>query len=292
MRRRLILLLMLIFVSVLLPAALPEGSWIYRSDDTWNYAEVLTYYGEGRACRIEREVGSDGYITQFYQVGELSLQGGQLVFTSPKSHIFFEGADGYAQMVEDLPVRISLGTVSSPSEQAVRIGGRDFICSKHSIAQIFSDDRRIAEEAVPFFNLTVFAMQSQIEGFGTDDMLAYWKNPARIPGGSGSVHVSMESSGTVMFVFPRLPVRLHMHFQDYSIVHGITISGKQTTFSRNRRGDGYLYGDLEIQGICRLIYGDEDGNNAITIADGTIAGGYLQLLTPDRREFLIPAGLQ
>ncbi len=291
MPKLMISVLLLFCAAASLSAALPVGSWIYRSNDSWKYAEVLTSYEGDGASRVLREVGSDGYITQLFQKGEFHREGEQLVFTAPKSFIFFEGSEGFGQMVEDIPVRIVLGALEHDGAEELSFGDRTYRSSLRMIDEIISDEQRILKDAVPFLNLTVFSMQSQIKGFGTEDMLTYWKSPARIPGGTGGVDVSMESSGTVMFFFPKLPVRLHMVFDSYSIIHGITISGSQTTFSRNRRGDGYLYGDLIVHGICRLTYGEADGTNAIAIADGTIDGGYLQMKI-NNQVYWIPAELQ
>lgn len=267
------LLLVLAFSAV--SAAVPEGTWVYIPDESWSFVEAYTVSSTG-ACRIVRTLDQQGMISFYYQRGKLRNSDEGMVFSPAETFMLTEGSEGFSQSASSRAADRLIGEVSVISSSVIELGGIPYESSSRVIESVLECDERIRQQFVPLVNLTVFALQSQIDGFGGDGMISYWRNPKTVSGHTGSAEISMRSSGRVMFIYPRLPVWLDMVFESYSVFDGITITGTQTTYSVNRKGDGYLYGNLTIEGIGRIIYGSEPGEDAIPIKDGNITGGSMR----------------
>ena len=285
----------LVFLLVLLSAplltaqsAVPEGSWI-SADSSWEDIEILTLDSEDRAIRMTRSFDEAGRLHYTYQEGRI-LPSRTPRFAFHETCMLAEGNAGILQKRLSESGEIALGDVQR-SEACLLIGGRCFRSAREIIPQTLEGEQEAAQQFVALVNMSVYALQSQIDGFGTEDLISYWREEETFPGMSGSASVSMRSSGRVMFFFPRLPVKFDMMFDSFSVIEGMVLTGSQTIHSQNRRGDGYLYGALEIEGTADIIYGQEDGTGAVVIREGTVAGGTLEVVTGLRR-YLIDAAVR
>lgn len=285
------LVFMLILLSAPLltvPAAIPEGSWIY-ADSSWEYIEILTVGPDDQAVRMVRSFDDAGRLDYSYQEGRI-LPGESPRFAAEETCILAEGEEGILQ--ERIRERSEFVLADAVlTDACLIIDGRCFRSAREIIPRSLEGEPETAQQFVPLVNMSVYALQSRIAGFGTEEMTAYWREEKSFSGMSGSASVSMRSSGRVMFFFPRLPVMFDMIFDSFSVIEGLVLTGYQTIHSQNRRGDGYLYGALEIEGTADIIYGQEDGTNAVEIREGTVVEGTLEVVTGLQR-YLIDAAVR
>lgn len=258
-----------LLLFILIPAAgvLAEGitgSWINASQYCWADLEILTVNSSSEAARITKNTDENGWVHFTYELGVVTETSGQYLFQVKKVHTLAGGPQGYTQesCTQEQKPSVLLFCEDGPYSP---LGPLLDACSV--------DADVLAGRIHDLVNLSVFSIQAQIDGFGGSDMIAYWNKPAKIPGLKGSARAEMHSSGTTFFFFPRMPVTFVLDVYQYSVIEGITITGRQTSISHNQRGDGHFYGSLVIEGIGTLEYGDEKGKHGITVVDGNAQDG-------------------
>ncbi len=254
---------------ILIPAAavLAEditGSWINVTKHCWSNLEILTVNSCGEAARITKCTDDDGWVQFSYERGAVTKKSGQYVFQVKEVHTLTGGPRGYKQ---------ESCTISEEPAALMFCGDGPYSPLGPLLDPSNVDPDVLAGRFHVLVNLSVFSIQSQIEGFGGSDMISYWNKPTVIHGLSGSARGELHSSGTSFFFFPRMPVTFVLDIDRYSVIDGITITGKQTSISHNQRGDGHFYGSLVIAGIGTVEYGDESGGYGIAVVDGHAQDG-------------------
>jgi len=281
-----------------------SGSWVLLEGSSWKNCSVLTIDGwkEGQygstaelhaespensrkdALYLVSRTDDQGYFSFSLYEGAVAMHADDEIFgfTGHHQYQITEDRNGYAQDDREVDFRMTGRIYHDADGKAVsfvEIDGRkyqpvsDCLSADCADAQGMELLRRPETAFLPFLNLTISAAQAQLEGFGSASMTDYWKDPVTLSGLEGSVTVKMRSSGTVMFFFPKLPVWLDFEFDDYSVIAGIRLSGTQTTYSRNTKGDGYLFGTLELEDVGTISYGDPSGEDSIIIENGRTSSG-------------------
>jgi len=278
-----VLLLLAVSVPGILAAEdLPAGSWMHIADDQWEFVEVLTILPDRSGIRLVRKNAEGGLLHFTHQSGTYGIREGTAVFSPQEEFLLREADGGFDQKQLKSPNEVSLGRIRPAGEHRLFLGGREYEEANQVIEQLLSEDRRIKRHLIPLVNLAVFSFQARVEGFGGDGMSSYWREPEQFSGISGTAEVSMRSSGRILFVFPKPPVWIDMEFTDFSVFSGLELTGRQTVYAENRRGDGHLSGYLTLHNIGTVLYGSGDGRGALPITDGRITGGNIVITVGER----------
>ncbi len=259
-----VFLLLLLIPAAAVCAEGITGSWINASEHCWSNLEILTVMSSGEAARITKCTDEDGWVQFTYERGAVTEKSGHYLFQMKETHTLTGGPRGYTQ---------ESCTISEEPAALMFCGDGPYSPLGPLLDPGYADADVLAGRIHDLVNLSVFSIQAQIDGFGGSDMIAYWKKPAVIPGLKGSACAELHSSGTTFFFFPRMPVTFVLDIDRYSVIAGITITGRQTSISHNQRGDGHFYGSLVVEGIGTVEYGDESGKYGISVVDGHAQDG-------------------